>query len=240
VPVVEVAGVKAGAKLAADLGGGVKLELCGIPAGSFTMGGTGSDEKPHPVTLTKPFWLGRTEVTQAQWEAVMGNNPSHFKGKELPVETVSWDDTSDFCRKLNAKGLLPAGWHFALPSEAQWEYACRAGTTGEYAGDLDGMAWYLANSDSNTHAVGTKMANGWGLRDMHGNVWEWCADWYGDYPAKSQIDPTGSNSGSNRVDRGGSWFSDGTRCRSASRFRHSPDYRGSGIGFRVAAVPAEP
>jgi formylglycine-generating enzyme required for sulfatase activity len=192
------------------------------------------------VTLTKPFWLGRTEVTQRQWENVMGNNPSFFKGKDPPVEQVSWHDASDFCQKLNAMQSTPHGWHFALPTEAQWEYACRAGTSRDDAGNLDEMAWYASNSGAKTHEVATKKANNWGLVDMHGNVWEWCADWCGGYPAESLIDPTGPNSGSNRVDRGGSWFSDGTRCRSASRFRHSPDYRGSGIGFRVAAVPAEP
>jgi formylglycine-generating enzyme required for sulfatase activity len=138
----ELAAAKVGAKREADLGGGVKLELCGIPAGKFTMGGSDSDETPHPVTLTKPFWLGRTEVTQAQWQAVMGNNPSNFKGKDLPVESVSWDDAADFCNQLNAKGLLPAMWQFALPTEAQWEYACRTRTTGDYAGTLDAMAWY--------------------------------------------------------------------------------------------------
>jgi len=211
-----LAGAHAGDLRAADLGGGVKLLLCGIPAGTFTMGGSGSDEKKHEVTLTKPFWLGRTEVTQGQWEAVMGNNPSHFKGKDLPVEQVSWDDAQEFCKKLNEKSLLPAGWQWALPTEAQWEYACRAGTTGDYADSLDDMAWYSANIDSKTHAVATKKANAWGLHDMHGNVWEWCADRYGAYPTGAVTDPTGSNSGSIRVARGGSWNCVGAGCRSAS------------------------
>ena len=237
VPVVDVSGAKAGERREADLSGGVKLDLCGIPAGSFTMGGTGSDETQHEVTLTKSFWLGRTEVTQAQWEAVTGKNPSNFKGKDLPVETVSWDDASDFCKKLNAKDLLPAGWRWTLPTEAQWEYACRAGTTGDYAGALDDMAWYDSNSGSKTHPVGTKKANEWGLSDMHGNVWEWCADWYGDYPKGTATDPTGSNDGSNRVDRGGSWDNVGSLCRSAGRRWYSPGFRIYGIGFRVAAVP---
>ena len=240
VAVVDVAGAKAGERREADLGGGVKLELCGIPAGTFTMGGGGSDETPHPVTLTKPFWLGRMEVTQAQWEAVAGKNPSNFEGKDLPVETVSWDDASGFCQKLNAKGLLPAGWRWTLPTEAQWEYACRGGTTGEYAGDLDAMAWYSANSGNKTHAVGTKKANAYGLSDMHGNVLEWCADLYGDYPKGAVTDPTGPSTGSDRVRRGGSWDDAGTYCRSASRYRSAPDFRSHDIGFRVAAVPAGP
>ena len=234
-----LAGAHAGDLRAADLGGGVKLLLCGIPAGTFTMGGSGSDEKKHEVTLTKPFWLGRTEVTQGQWEAVMGNNPSHFKGKDLPVEQVSWDDAQEFCKKLNEKSLLPAGWQWALPTEAQWEYACRAGTTGDYADSLDDMAWYSANIDSKTHAVATKKANAWGLHDMHGNVWEWCADRYGAYPTGAVTDPTGSNSGSTRVYRGGSWIHVGPYCRSACRNWFTPDSRSSYIGFRLAAVPAE-
>ncbi|MEI7955317.1 MAG: SUMF1/EgtB/PvdO family nonheme iron enzyme, partial [Verrucomicrobiota bacterium] len=238
--VVDVAGAKAGERREADLGGGVKLELCGIPAGTFTMGGGGPDETPHPVTLTKPFWLGRMEVSQAQWEAVTGKNPSNFKGKNLPVETVSWDDASGFCQKLNAKGLLPAGWRWKLPTEAQWEYACRAGTTGDDAGNLDEMAWYSNNSGSKSHLVGTKAANAWGLNDMHGNVWEWCADWYGEYPKGAVTDPTGPSTGSDRVIRGGSWNSDGTNCRSAYRLWDTPDARNLSIGFRVAAVPAGP
>ena len=178
-------------------------------------------------------------MTQAQWEAVMGNNPSEFKGDpNLPVEQVSWNDASGFCKKLNAKGLLPAGWRFALPTEAQWEYACRAGTTGDYAGNLDEMAWYDKNSGSKTHPVGTKKANAAGLSDMHGNVYEWCADWLGDYPSGQLTDPTGPNTGSNRVLRGGSWSGAGSYRRSAYRGNHSPDSRNFGIGFRVAAVPS--
>ncbi len=167
----------------------------------------------------------------------MGSTPSNFKGKDLPVETVSWNDASDFCKKLNAKGLLPAGWRWALPTEAQWEYACRAGTTGEDAGSLADMAWDGDNSGSKTHPVGTKQATAWGLCDMHGNVWEWCADWYGDDPKGAATDPTGSNSGSSRVYRGGSWSSDGTSCRSADCGGYAPDGRLFNFGFRVAAVP---
>ena len=237
VTVVDVSGAKAGARRETDLGGGVKLQLCGIPAGTFTMGGTGSVETKHQVKLTKPFWLGRTEVTQAQWEAVTGKNPSNFKGKNLPVETVSWIDAAEFCQKLNAKRLLPAGWRWALPTEAQWEYACRAGTPGDYAGTLAEMAWYDSNSGSKTHVVGTKQANAWGLHDLHGNVWEWCADWYGDYPKGAATDPTGPTLGLNRVFRGGGWLDGAAGCRSARRDRFTPDYRYPVIGFRVAAVP---
>ena len=234
----ELAAAKVGARLAADLGGGTALVLLGVPAGTFTMGGSGLNEKPQEVTLTNPIWLGRTEVTHAQWEAVMGSNPSTFKGDpNLPVEQLSWNDASEFCKKLNAKTLLPAGWRWTLPSEAQWEYACRAGTVGDYAGSLDDMAWYSANSGSKTHAVGTKKSNAWGLYDMHGNVDEWCADWYGDYPGGAATDPTGPNTGSDRVLRSGSWIVGGGVCRSAYHSRRSPDGRYWDIGFRVAAVP---
>ena len=201
------------------------------------MGGLGPSETRHEVTLTKACWLGQTEVTQAQWQAVMGNNPSHFTGKDLPVEQVSWNDAQEFCGKLNAKSLLPAGWKFALPTEAQWEYACRAGTAGDYAGTLDEMAWHRANSDDKTHPVAAKNANAWGLYDMHGNVDEWCADWYGDYPVGPVTDPTGSNSGSDRVLRGGSWNTGGAGGRSANRLMIAPVVRSIIIGFRVAAVP---
>jgi formylglycine-generating enzyme required for sulfatase activity len=198
-----------------------------------------SDEKPvHGVTLTKGYHLGATEVTQAQWESVMGSNPSKFKGRDLPVENVSWDDAMAYCRKLTererAAGRLAAGYAYTLPTEAQWEYAYRAGTTGAYAGDLGSMAWYGENSGNKTHAVATKRANAWGLYDMHGNVWEWCSDWYGSYASGRVVDPTGARSGTGRIARGGSWFNDASYCRSALRSRDSPDYRINGLGFRLA------
>jgi formylglycine-generating enzyme required for sulfatase activity len=153
------------------------LKLLPIPAGTFTMGeGSDGPAPVHLVTISKPFFLGATEVTQAQWSVVMGGNPSKFKGDKLPVENVSWDDAMAFCKKLTERertaGRLPAGYIYTLPTEAQWEYACRAGTIGRYAGDLDAMAWYDENSSRKTHPVGSKKANGWGLSDMHGNVWE--------------------------------------------------------------------
>ncbi len=202
------------------------MEMVYIPAGTFLMG-TPIDflpsqtergylakfEKPHRVTLTRGFYMGRTEVTQAQWEQVMGYNPSLFKnmGPEAPVETVSWDDCQAFCQK--------AGGGLRLPTEAEWEYACRAGTEGRYAGELEEMGWYLGNSDGTTHPVGTKKPNAWGLYDMHGNVREWCQDVHVlEYPDEAATDPTGpAKEGENRIVRGGSWADYAFFCRSAVR-----------------------
>ncbi len=190
------------------------------------------DEGPqHQVTISKSFELQTTEVTQSQWQAVMGSNPSYFKGSDLPVETVSWDDAQAFITKLNAMG---DGYRYRLPTEAEWEYSARAGTPGAYAGDLDAMAWYSDNSGGKTHLVATKAANAWGLYDMHGNVWEWVQDWYGDYPASAVTDPVGPSSGSYRVLRGGGWFFYSQYCRSALRFNISPDIRYDGdLGLRL-------
>jgi formylglycine-generating enzyme required for sulfatase activity len=230
-------------ELTVDLGGGVKMEFVLIPAGSFLMGDEkGLDwEKPvHKVTITKPFYLGKYEVTQEQWQAVMGNNPSYFKGPKNPVEMVSWYGCHAFRAKLNEK-FSSGGVKFGLPTEAQWEYACRAGTTTRYSfGDdpakLDDYAWWSENAKDTTHPVGQKKPNAWGLCDMHGNVWERCVDWFGeDYYAKSPAeDPVGPDSGASRVLRGGSWYDggpDGFRC--AYRYDYDPDYRANG-GFRVA------
>jgi len=219
-----------------DLGGGVMLDLVLIRPGKFLMGSeTAADEKPvHEVTISQQFYLGKYEVTQAQWEAVMGSNPSYIKGASLPVEQVSWEDCQLFIEKLNGKGVGT----FRLPTEAEWEYACRAGTTGDYAGDLAELAWYNANSESKTHPVGTKKPNPWGLYDMHGNVWEWCQDWYGTYSQEKQIDPKGAAGGSDRVFRGGSWYSSAYGCRSASRLWFWPSLRSFSLGFRlVRTVP---
>ena len=224
----------------------LNIELQWIEAGSFTMGspGTeanrGSDETSHRVTLSRGYWLGKTEVTQGQWEAVMGSNPSAFKqvGKSAPVEQVSWEDAMEFCRVLTTRekgaGRMPEGYEYTLPTEAQWEYGCRAGTSGAYAGDLGSMGWYDANSGKTTHPVSEKRANGWGLYDMHGNVWEWCRDWYGDYSTGAVTDPTGPPSGSIRVYRGGSCLNSASYCRSANRVRYEPGIRYNYLGFRLA------
>ncbi len=228
-----------------DLGSGVKMILCYVPAGSFTMGSPAGeadrsdDEDQVQVRITQGYWLAKTECTQAQWRAVMGSEPSHFKGDDMPLEKVSWGEAQDFMAKLNGKKVLPVGWKWSLPTEAQWEYACRAGTTTPYAGELERMAWYSDNSGSKTHPVGTKAANAWGLYDMHGNVYEWCSDWY-DAKLPGGTDPTGASSGSDRVGRGGSWVNGGQGCRSAFRGRSGPGFHNYGIfGFRAASVPAE-
>ena len=218
------------------------LELIWIAPGTFAMGSANSGfDNQRPVTqveISRGFWLGKTEVTQAQWQAVMGNNPSSFKGGALPVEQVSWTEAMEFCQKLTererAAARLPADFAYTLPTEAQWEYACRAGTTGDYAGELKPMGWYNQNSGNATHPVGQKLANPWGLFDMHGNVWEWCRDWYGLYPGGHVTDPTGAASGSARIHRGGSWGDDALRSCSAFRRRDSPDGRGNGLGLRLA------
>ena len=192
------------------------------------------------MTLTKGYWLGKTEVTQGQWEALMGSNPSNFKGADGPVEQVSWEDAMQFCRKLTererAAGRLPEGYEYMLPTEAQWEYACRAGTTGPFAGSgsLEAMGWYTDNSGNTTHPVRQKQANAWGLYDMQGNVWQWCRDWFGNYPGAGVTDPSGPFSGAGRVLRGGGWGNTAQNCRSADRGRGSPGSRSSDIGFRLA------
>jgi formylglycine-generating enzyme required for sulfatase activity len=214
-----------------------------IPPGAFTMGspaeelGRSDVEVQHRVTLTRGFYLGKYQVTQAQWEKAMGTNPSGFKGADLPVETVSWNDCQAFLKKLGSGARLP--------TEAEWEYACRAGTTSalnsgkvlttEYGlcPNLDEVAWYCENSES-THPVGQKRPNAWGLHDMHGNVWNWCSDWYGAYPAGAASDPYGAQNGSARVLRGGSWSLIAPRCRSAGRTNGTPDYANDYIGFRAA------
>jgi formylglycine-generating enzyme required for sulfatase activity len=239
-------GSRAGEERVFEIAEGVKLTMCWIPAGEFVMGSFESYETPRPVKLTQGFWLSQTGLTQAQWRAVMGNNPSSFQGDDLPVESVSWNDicgnkarTGGFLGKLNQ--LQPEGGRFDLPTGAQWEYACRAGKTGDDDGDLGAKAWYSVNSDSKTHPVGQKQSNAWGLYDMQGNVWEWCADWKADYstgaatdPTGPATDPTGPASGSNRVIRGGSWDLSADGCRVALRLDYDPSYTLNSIGFRVA------
>ena len=223
----------------------LNLEILPMPAGTFQMGSASgglSFERPVTrVTISRAFWLGKTEVTQGQWQAVMGNNPSNFKGANLPVERVSWEEAMEFCRRLTERersvGRLPAGYVYTLPTEAQWEYACRAGTTGDYAGDLNSMAWYDRNSGRRTQPVGTKQSNAWGLHDMHGNLAEWCLDWFGLYKGGSVTDPLGASSSDTRVSRGGSWRSSAAFCRSAHRDGYPPHDRGR-IGFRIALAPS--
>ena len=252
---------------------GMRLQL--IAAGTFMMGSPPSepdryaDETQHRVRIGKPFYLGVYEVTQGQYEKLMGANPSRFKGDNNPVEQVSWEDAALFCRELSARPEeQAAGRVYRLPTEAEWEYACRAGTTTAYSfgsevTQLAGYAWFGDNSGKmrinsqeiwrtdqdnygkrlldngcQHHVVGSKRANAWGLYDMHGNVWEWCQDWYGDYPSGSTTDPTGAASGSPRVFRGGSWRSGAEVCRSAYRHGDSPSRRSSGRGFRVALSPS--
>jgi formylglycine-generating enzyme required for sulfatase activity len=222
---------------------GMKLRL--IPAGEFTMGSPetesvrASDETQHRVSITKPFYLGVTEVTQEQYQKVMGTNPSEFKGPQNPVERVDWNDAVEFCGKLSAMPAEKTAGHvYRLPTEAEWEYACHSGTTTAYgfggdASRLGDHGWFKGNSDSGTHPVGEKKPNAWGLYDMHGNVFEWCQDRYGDYPSGSATDPTGATSGSYRVGRGGGWPSRVWNCRSASRYGDAPERRDSGLGFRV-------
>lgn len=220
------------------------LDLIWLPSGTFTLGSGIGDEKPAlQVSLSGSLWMGKTEVTQAQWQAVMRSNPSHFRGNDRPVEKVSWSDAMEFCRKLTARergaGRLSSKYEYTLPTEAQWEYACRAGTTGEHAGaPLAAHAWFKDNASNAAQPVARKKANRWGLHDMHGNVWEWCRDWYradyGGYPGGTKANnPIGPASGTARITRGGSWNSPVESCRSANRNRNDPTFRHSAIGFRV-------
>jgi formylglycine-generating enzyme required for sulfatase activity len=223
---------------------GIKLQL--IPAGIFKMGDArgGPREQPHRVTLTQPFYLGVHEVTRKQWKQVMGSVPGNWEQASRPVEQVSWEEAVEFCRKLSA---LPeerkAGRVYRLPTEAEWEYACRAGSTTSYSfGEdeklLGDYSWFDGNSSNQTYPVGQKKPNVWGLYDMHGNVWEWCSDWYGDYPDGEATDPQGPSSGSERVRRGGGWLSSARNCRSANRDWSIPSYRSYDFGFRLALSPS--
>jgi formylglycine-generating enzyme required for sulfatase activity len=220
----------------------VDLSLVQIPSGSFRMGTNATDAEflkiarpVHQVTLSQVFWMGKVPVTQGQWQAVMGNNPSKFKnaGVDAPVEKVSWDEAQQFISTLNG---MQSEWTFRLPMEAEWEYACRAGTEGEAYGPLDAIAWYKDNSGETTHPVGQKQPNAFGLYDMNGNVWQWCWDWFGDYPADAQSDPQGHSKGQYRVFRGGSWSNYDSFIRSAGRAYAVPVSRFDRLGFRVCAV----
>lgn len=219
----------------------LNLDFCAIPSGTFLMGSL--NETPiHQVTISNNFYMGTFPVTQYQWESVMGSNPSKFIGTDRPVEMISWDDCQEFIRHLNTtgKGL------FRLPTEAEWEYCCRAGSSGAFCfGDdenqLGDYAWYKANSDSQTQPVGKKKSNAWGLRDMHGNVWEWCQDWYDDYSDESTTDPQGALLGSFpvRVFRGGCWRGVAGFAESAHRGGRGPSYRDGILGMRLVYVPVQ-
>ena len=218
---------------------GISIDMVRVEAGTFTMGATAEmndpydKEKPtHRVTLTNDYYIGKYEVTQALWQTVMGNNPSKFKGDNLPVEHVSWKDCQKFLSKLNRI----TGKMFRLPTEAEWEYAARGGNKSrgyQYSGsnNLSDVAWFLDNSGEMTHAVGTKQPNELGIYDMTGNVWEWCQDRYGKYNSSSQINPTGVNSGSNRVFRGGR--GNARSCRSSFRFGITPRFCNKYLGLRL-------
>jgi formylglycine-generating enzyme required for sulfatase activity len=212
---------------------GVGIDMVSVPGGTFLMGsplsetGRDRDEGPQNEVSVQSFYLGKDEVTQAQYQAVMGTNPSSFKGDDLPVDSVTWSDAVEFCRKLSKM----TGREYRLPTEAEWEYAARAGTSGPYAGDIDAMAWDAANSDNRTHPVGQKQPNGFGLYDMYGNVWEWCQSKYQPYPYNANDGREDVQGNDVRVMRGGSWLSAAIYCRSAYRRRVIPDLRS--VGFRI-------
>ena len=225
---------------AGEVGQFAGIEFVWVPAGGFDMGSNneGPWESPvHWVTLSLGFWMGKYEVTQAQWEAVMGNNPSYWRGDpQRPVEQVSWYDIQRFITALNSQH---PGHSFRLPTEAEWEYACRAGTRTRYcfgnnASDLGAYAWYSENSGSCPHPVGQKRPNAWGLHDMHGNVWESVQDWFGAHPWLTQTDPVGPSSGTTRIRRGGGWYFEAGQCTSAKRLLHFMGFANNSLGFRLA------
>ncbi|MEA2084231.1 MAG: SUMF1/EgtB/PvdO family nonheme iron enzyme [Thermodesulfobacteriota bacterium] len=226
---------------------GIDFRMVYMPSGTFVMGsppdekGHKPEEIQHRVTFTRGFWIGRTEVTQELYQTVMTKNPSYYKGPDLPVENVSWNDAVAFIQRLN--DLVPNG-KFNLPTEAQWEYACRAGSKGAYCfgsnrANLGRYAWLGDNTHSRIRLkpVATKKPNAWAIYDMHGNLWEWCRDWYGEYPRGSVKDPTGVSSGTEKVCRGGSWLSGAGGVRCSDRDHVPPDYANTSVGFRVTWTP---
>ena len=234
------------AQLPREVRNSLGMEFVLIEAGTFAMGSPATeperedDETLHRVTLSRPFYLGKYEVTQGQWQAVMGNNPSDFSncGPTCPVERVSWGDVQEFIAELNQREGVEM---YRLPTEAEWEYAARAGTqtpyhSGSAARDLDLYAWYGAWFGG-THPVGQKRPNEWGLYDMHGNVQEWVQDWYSAYPRGAVTDPRGPRTGASRVNRGGGCYSLARYCRAASRSGDAPGYRFRTLGFRLARTP---
>ena len=240
------------------------MVFCWCPPGKFLMGsppdeegrepvlpnGNKTDETQHLVELTKGYWLGKYEVTQAQWTALMETTVQDQHalvphrdaqpwwrlsgiGPDQPMYFVNWEESVSFCKKLGRTFRTPGRWEFVLPTEAQWEYACRAGTTGPYGGTgvLGEMGWQAGGRE---REVGQKKPNAWGLHDMHGNVWEWCEDWYGEYSRRAEVDPKGVKSITSRILRGGAWNLGPERCRSAARFRRGPSDRVNTLGFRVS------
>ena len=213
---------------------GIGIEMIAVKPGQVNNERTNAIKETEfrSITIANTYYLAQTEVTQAQWRAVMGTDPRHVKEDNLPVENVSWDDAMDFCKRLTQResqaDKLPEGYAYTLPTVYQWEYACRAGTTGDYAGQLDTMAWYDKNSGGRTHPVGAKRANAWGFHDMHGNVTEWCMD-AGTLAGDSEY----------REIRGGSWSGPAVFCRSGVRFWNSPYARTHSLGFRPALVPSK-
>lgn len=230
---------EAGDTMFLPLPGGEKIEMVYVAPGTFRAGGTDGYEwegPVHEVTITKGFWLGKYEVTQKQWESLMGSNPSQFKGGDRPVETVSWNDCTAFAEKL-AGELKAAGFDGIeprLPTEAEWEYACRAGADGSGRENLGETAWF-GERDGSTRPVGGKRPNAWGFYDMQGNVWEWCSDWQGDYAAEALVDPKGPESGKFRMTRGGSWFDGEILCSRSSRAGYYARNKNCYLGFRICA-----
>ena len=216
------------------------MEFVKVPAGTFVMGSPDDEEgrevgeHQHQVRISHGFWMGKYEVTQGEWEGVMETNPSDFSylGPRFPVDNVSWNDAEEFIWRLNERES-ERGYRYRLPTETEWEYAVRAGTTGARYGELDEIAWYEGNSGLDPHPVGQKRANPWGLHDMLGNLWEWTADWYGEYPTGSVTDPTGPDWGSFKVFRGGSWHYPGSGVRSATRACYSTHCGIRLIGIRL-------
>ena len=219
------------------MGGGFRTFMMGSPFGEANRE---NNEKPHAVCLSQSFWLGKFEVTQKQWQSVMGDNPSTFKNPLYPVDNVSWDDCQRFIWKIQKKHQSSGKLVFRLPTEAEWEYACRAGSTGPYYADLPSIAWYRSDFSRDDpysegpHPIGTKAVNVWGLHDMIGNVWEWCSDWYAtDYPSELIADPEGKEYGPSHVRRGGSWDNNLNKCRAAYRGYIIDNNSNRNFGFRI-------
>jgi formylglycine-generating enzyme required for sulfatase activity len=222
----------------------VVLELQWVPPGEFLMGSLAAEEgheagesPRHPVQLARGFWMGKYVISQLQWQAIMGFNPSNFVEPRQPVEMVSWRDVEEFIKSLNNLSRAV----FALPTEAQWEYACRGGTTtrfstGDTEADLAAAAWYAQNSGGRPHPVGEREPNSLGLYDMHGNVFEWAGDWFGPYPSGPVVDPAGPSHGERRVLRGGCCLCSPENCRAANRYDKAPDGKNYNIGFRVVML----